>query len=108
MKTQHGIYCSMVVPEEYLTPPDGGRRYRVSKRLDGKTFECLIQRYCSKQTSVWGMCRHFALCHPFNKVVPKGEVFCSKCENCGMQTTPREWLIGRTGSAICREMVERR
>ena len=54
------------------------------------------------------MRRHFALRHPFDEVVPDGEVFCGKCESCGMQTTPRAWNMGHAQSATCREMAARR
>ncbi len=36
METQHSVYCSSIVPEEYLQPPDMGTRYRVSRSVDRK------------------------------------------------------------------------
>ncbi len=40
IECKHGVYCSEVVEEEYLTPPPGGgTRYRASKQADGKSFD---------------------------------------------------------------------
>ncbi len=40
METNHDVFCSVVVDEEYLTPPpDRGTRYHVSKGVDGKSFD---------------------------------------------------------------------
>ncbi len=76
------------------------------KRLDGKTFECPVQGCCGKASSAWGMCRHFALRHPFDEVVPDGEVYCGKCKNCDMQTTPHAWLMIHAQSDTCHKMGE--
>ncbi len=49
METKHGVYCSKVVEEEYLTPPpDGGMWYHVSKQADGKSFDCPVPGWCGK------------------------------------------------------------
>ena len=83
METQHGIYCSSVVPEEYLQPPDGGKRYRLSKSVDGK-FHCPVPDCIGEAAIKWGMRCHFNLRHPHNWVIPDREVCYDKCSNCGM------------------------
>ena len=65
METQHGVYPSSVVPEEYLQPPNGGQRYCASKSVDGK-FYCPVPDCCDEAKTAWGMRRHFYLRHPYN------------------------------------------
>ena len=84
METQHGVYCSSVVPEEYLQPPDGGKRYRASKSLADGKYYCPVPGCIGEAGTKWGMRRHFSLRHPHDWVIPDGEVCYDKCGNCGM------------------------
>ena len=104
LESQHDIYQSKVINKSLVIdgPP---RTFNCEPNVAG-CFHCPVPGCVGEATTKWNMRRHFVDRHPNDFVSLPGEGAYSKCELCGMQTSP--FAAAHEQSNLCKQGAARK